>query len=130
MDVLWHISVAFLWALSVSFVIAVSRSELNSTVARIEQDASEIKKALLLANSRIQALHDNVPWLDGYGPMPNEQAVALRDRQDTYVKIGLESEPILKELIEFLERIGDPADEETRALLARLRGIVSSPEAK
>lgn len=39
--------------------------------------------------------------------------------------IGIEANPILKDLLAFLEMHGDPADAETRANVERLRGIVS-----
>ena len=41
------------------------------------------------------------------------------------VEIGLESMPIVKEMLEFLDRHGDTSDPETQATIERLRGIVS-----
>lgn len=38
---------------------------------------------------------------------------------------GIQAEPILKDLLAFLEMHGDPDDAETRANVERLRGIVS-----
>lgn len=40
------------------------------------------------------------------------------------VQIGIDSEPIIKEMLDFLERHGDPADAETQAQMVRLRGIL------
>jgi len=41
------------------------------------------------------------------------------------IHIGIESSPIIKEMLAFLEDHGDPDDAENRAQVERLRGIVS-----
>lgn len=77
-----------------------------------------IRFQMVISPAQIAAIDG---WRKGQNDLPSRSEAARR-----LMNVGIEAEPIIREIIAFLERVGDPSDDENREIVSRLRGVISS----